>query len=136
MKHDQSQVEMLKLGKHESVSKRLIARSYNGPDLGAMLCTKLFKPDTPPASPPSFRANTMKTRLRLLACPFDAMKPEALAELDKLAGEGASIYDMINVIDVDYEMLHALPWDYKWFDNLFNRLERRAAHVRSTMGND
>jgi hypothetical protein len=92
-----------------------------------MLRAILFKPDTPPTSPSSFRANTMKTRLRLAARPFDVMKPEALAELDKLAGEGVRIYDMINLIDVDFEMLHALRWDYKWFDKLFNRLEDRAA---------
>ena len=135
MKHTQSQAAKINPGADQITQKRIVAHGGKCPDLGSMLRAKLFKPDTPPTSPSDFRANTMKTRLRLLACPFYAMKPEALAELDKLAGEGASIFDMIDVIDVDFEMLHAFRWDYKWFDNLFNRLEDRAAYVRSTMGN-
>jgi hypothetical protein len=40
---------------------------------------------------------------------------------------------MIDVIDVDFEVLHALRWDYDWFDQLFNGLEGRATYVRSSI---
>ncbi len=136
MKHAQSQTEMPNLGADQITPKRIVAHGPQCPDLGSMLRTKLFKPDTPPTSPSSFRANTMKTQLRLLASRFYVMKPEALAELDKLASEGARFYDMIDVIDVDLEVFRALRWEYKWFDQLFNGLEDRAAYVRLSMDND
>ena len=99
-----------------------------------MLHAKLFKPGTPHTSPSTFRADTIKTQLRLLACPFYVMKPEALAELDKLASEGARLNDMIGVIDVDFEMLRILRSEYKWFNDLFNGLEDRAAYIRLNRG--
>lgn len=78
----------------------------------------------------------MKTELRLRAWPYYVMKPEALPKLDKLASEGASIFEMIDITDVDFEGIRALRWESEWFDQLFNGLEDRAAFVRSTMDID
>jgi hypothetical protein len=134
MKHVQSPTEMLNREKAESISKGVVAPLYDGPDLGSILCAKLSQPDTPPVSPADFRANTMKTRLRLRAWPYEVMKPEALAELDRLAGEGASLYQILDAAGVDSQTLHAFRWDFDWFDQLFNGLEYRAAYVRLVHG--
>lgn len=78
--------------------------------MASLVQAYLRKPDAP-VSPSSFRANTMKTQLRLLAWPFDVMKPEALAELDRLAGEGASIFEMVDVMDIDFADLRDFRWE-------------------------
>jgi hypothetical protein len=135
MKHAQSQAEMLNRGKDKPTSERVVAHVPDTPDIASLLQAYLRKPDAP-VSPPSFRANTMKTQLRLLAWPFDVMKPEALAELDRLAGEGASIFEMVDVMDIDLADLRDFRWESEWFDELISALEGRAAYVRSVMGND
>ena len=134
MKHAQSQAEMLNPAKAKPTSERVVAHVPDTPDIASLLQAYLRKPDAP-VSPPSFRANTMKTKLRLIAWPFDVMKPKALSERDKLASEGAGIFKMIDVMDIDFADLRDFRWDYEWFDQLFNGLEGRAAYVRSVMSN-
>jgi hypothetical protein len=130
MKHGQLQAAKINPGAGQVTLKRKVAPIYRGPYLGILLQAKLCKPDTPPTSPSSFLANTMKTRLRLVAWPYEVMKPEALAELDRLASKGASTLELVDVMDIDFAELHEFRYESQWFDDLINGLEYRAAYVR------